>query len=333
MIGVFDMDNELKNEAKATLQAGAVNVSTDDLSIEPTVNLNFNGSDQLGFPGRFIRGARKALNPAKLARQDAEAMQLEADAVAKAVASYRAAFPTFSDKQLYMLAHGYSMTPVQAENVLDVLDRAGKMSEHDEYGELPASCVDIDIQGAQGAYDEELRDIWSKLIAQEVMTGKARSKRTKAILESMDADDSKHLAGLLSYSLWAETGPQRLNTPIPVLVKTEVDNSWTYNGRAVSVDAIKILASLGILVSGEWITFTIQPKQRTSFTASFGDVIMYNNSDSKLDVELGKCRFLKPGIELAEAIGAPTSERILELVRESVKDKALCPTVELRMEG
>lgn len=333
MTGVFDMDSEPKNEAKATLQAGAVNVSTDDFSIEPTVNLNFNGSGQLGFPGKFIRGARRALNPVKLARQDAEVMQLESDAIAEAVAAYRVAFPTFSDKQLYMLTHGYNMTPAQADNVLDVLERAGENGDGDKYAELPASCIDVDIQGAQGAYEKELRDIWGKLIAQEAKTGKARSKRTKAILESMDAEDAKYLSDVLSFCLWAKDGPQSHGTLVPVIMETDKDSSWTYNKGVVPADAINTLESLGILVSGERISFVLQPKQSIGFLASFGDVTLLNKNDTKLDIKLGVCRFLKPGIELAEVINAPTNRNVLELIRESVKAEVLCDAVGVQSEG
>ena len=312
------MDNELKNEAKATLQAGAVNVSTDDISIEPNANLNFYGSGQLGFPGKFIRGARKALNPVKLARQDAEVKQLESDAIAKAVAAYREAFPTFSDKQLFMLAHGYGMTPAQAENVLDVLDRAGKNCEGDKHAELPASCVDIDIQGAQGAYEEELREIWSKLIAQEATTGEARSKRTKAILESMDADDARRLRDLLGFCLWTKIGPHLVDTPIPVLLKTVQDDSWTYNGGLVHIDTISALDSLGVLTFGEWVTFTANPGQAVNLVASSRNAVLINRGEKEVSFELAKCKLLKPGMELAEILRVPTDERVFGLMETNL---------------
>ena len=54
----LDMGNTLKNEAKANLQAGAVNVSADGASFNPTLSLSFGDVPQFGFPGKFIRGAR-----------------------------------------------------------------------------------------------------------------------------------------------------------------------------------------------------------------------------------------------------------------------------------
>ena len=317
------MDNSLKNEAKANLQAGAVNISVDGASFAPTLSLNFNDAGQLGFPAKFIKGVWRAFAPVKVAQQDAEIKRLEADSVSEAVAMYRAAFPSFNDAQLFMLAHGYSTTAAEADNVLDVLQRAGQISDGARSDELPLSCVDLDIKGAQSAYDDVLRDIWGKLISQEASTGMARSKRTKSTLETMDAEDAKYLSDVLSFCVWAKTGPQLTLTPIPVLVKTPEDDSWSYNGGAVSLDAVKALDSLGILFSGEWVSFTLKPNQGVNLTSSFCNILLLNSKDVDVKFQLGECRFLKPGIELAEIIGAPTDERVIKLMKDSLDVEVL----------
>ena len=58
------MNDLQNNDIKANAQAGAVNISTNDVSFQPTVNLGINGrGDIASFPARFIRSARKALYP------------------------------------------------------------------------------------------------------------------------------------------------------------------------------------------------------------------------------------------------------------------------------
>lgn len=317
------VDNSLKNEAKANLQAGGVNIAVDGASFEPTLNLSFNDAGQLGFPSKFIRGVRRAFNPVKVARQDADIKRLDADSVSEVVAIYRAAFPSFNDAQLFMLAHGYSTTAAEADNVLEVLQRAGQISDGSKSDELPLSCVDLDIKGAQSAYDDELRDIWGKLISQEASTGIARSKRTKSTLETMDAEDAKYLSDVLSFCVWTKTGPRLTPTPIPVLVKTPEDDSWSYNGGAVSQDAVKALDSLGILSSGEWISFTLRPNQGVNLTSSLCNILLLNNKEVDVNFRLGEYRFLKPGIELAEVIGTPTDERVIELMKSSLDVEVL----------
>ncbi|WP_418949760.1 DUF2806 domain-containing protein [Slackia isoflavoniconvertens] len=317
------MDNSLKNEAKANLQAGGVNIAVDGASFEPTLNLSFNDAGQSGFPSKFIRGVRRAFNPVKVAQQDADIKRLDADSVSEAVATYRAAFPSFNDAQLFMLAYGYSTTAAEADNVLDVLQRAGRISDGSRSDELPLSCVDLDIRGAQSVYDDELRDIWVKLISQEASTGMARSKRTKSTLETMDADDAKCLSDVLSFCVWTKTGPRLTPTPIPVLVKTPEDDSWSYNGGAVSLDAVKALDSLGILSSDEWVSFTLKPNQGVNLASSFCNILLLNNKDVDVKFHLGDCRFLKPGVELAEIIGAPTDERVIKLMRDTLEIEVL----------
>lgn len=101
------MNDLQNNDIKANAQAGAVNISTNDVSFQPTVNLGINGrGDIASFPARFIRNARKALNPIGAARDEAEMRSIEASSIADAVAIYKRAFPTFTDGQLYLMAHG-----------------------------------------------------------------------------------------------------------------------------------------------------------------------------------------------------------------------------------
>lgn len=158
------MNDLQNNDIKVNAQAGAVNISTNDVSFQPTVNLDFNGrGDLASFPARFIRNARKALNPIGAARDEAEMRSIEASSIADVVAIYKRAFPTFTDGQLCLVAHGYNTSASQADNLLNVLERAGRMSDSNRVDELPESCIDPDIQGAQTAYDDDLREIWAKI--------------------------------------------------------------------------------------------------------------------------------------------------------------------------
>lgn len=108
------MNDLQNNDIKANAQAGAVNISTNDVSFQPTVNLGLNGrGDIASFPVRFIRSARKALNPIRAARDEAEIRSIEASSIADVVAIYKRAFPTFTDGRLYLMAHGYNASASQ----------------------------------------------------------------------------------------------------------------------------------------------------------------------------------------------------------------------------
>ena len=313
------MNGSISNEVKVNAQAGAVNIAASDMSLQPTLNLNLQGDGgRSAFPLNFIQGVRRTVHPVRAAKDEAEAACVRAKSISDTVDIYRKAFPTFSDAQIFLLAYGYPTSTMQAENVLDVLNRAGELADGPVPDRLDSSCIDLDIRGAQTAYDDELREIWAKLISQEVSTGYARSKRTKALLEQMDAEDASQLLSVLSCCLWTTVGPELHLEPIPLLFKTSDDDSWTYNGGLISAEAISALDSLGVLVSDRWVSFTIDPDDQLDLYSSTHHVCIPNNSKKELKLNFGPAKFLKLGIELAEIIDASIDERVLEIMEVSI---------------
>lgn len=261
------------------------------------------------------------LLPFMAAKDEAEAACVRAKSVSDTVDIYRKAFPTFSDAQIFLLAYGYPTSTMQAENVLDVLGRAGELVDVPAANRLDSPCIDQDIRGAQTAYDDELGEIWAKLISQEVSTGRACSKRIKALLEQMDVEDANQLLSVLSCYLWTPVGPRSHPEPVPLLFRTSDDDSWTYNGGMVSTEAIGTLDSLSVLTSGEWISFTVDPGDELELHSLQRHVFIRNNGKEKLQLDLGQAKFLKLGIELAEIVGASVDERVLEIMKESISDE------------
>lgn len=313
------MNVSVSSDIKANAQAGAVNFAANDMSLQPTLNLNLQGDgSRSAFPFNFIQGVRRAVHPVMAAKNEAEAACVRAKSISDTVDIYRKAFPTFSDAQIFLLAYGYPTSTMQAENVLDVLGRAGELVDVPVANRLDSPCIDQDIRGAQTAYDDELREIWAKLISQEVSTGHARSKRTKALLEQMDVEDANQLLSVLSCCLWAPVGPELHPEPIPLLFKTSDDDSWTYNGGMILAEAISALDSLGVLVSGKCVSFTIDPGDQLELYTSSRRVCITNNSKKELKLDFGPAKFLKLGIELAEVVGASVDDRVLEIMKESI---------------
>lgn len=313
------MNVSVSSDIKANAQAGAVNFAANDMCLQPTLNLNLQGCGRrLTFPLNFIQGVRRTVHPVMAAKDEAEAACVRAKSISDTVDIYRKAFPTFSDAQILLLAYGYPTSTMQAENVLDVLGRAGELVDAPVTNRLDSSCIDQDIRGAQTAYDDELREIWAKLISQEASTGHARSKRTKVLLEQMDVEDANQLLSVLSCCLWVPVGPELHLEPIPLLFKTSDDNSWTYNGGMISAEAISALDSLGVLVSGKYVSFTIDPGDQLEMYTSSRHVCITNNSKKELELNFGPAKFLKLGIELAEVVGASVDDRVLEIMKESI---------------
>ncbi len=303
------MDNTMKIEPKAGVQAGLVNVSTDDINLTLQPSLILAPGEQ-SLAGKFLQKYRKAVRPLKEAQQEAEIKRIELVSISDAVVRYREMFPTFSDMQLFLLASGCYASPEQADNFISVFARAAEKVTVDKSDALPSSCFDLDVRGAQSAYEDNLRDVWGALIADEVSTGVERSKRAKRILEGMDGSDAKQLSNLLKFCIWTQTGLDRKISPIPVLTRTSADTTWSFNDGMISVESLELLQSLGLINLEKWIVFTIDPDDEIVFGTFTHSLIVRNQGTESIDIKLGSCRFLKAGVELAEIIEAPTDERV-----------------------
>ena len=316
------LENSAKAEANAT--AGLVNVTKPSMTNTLTLNIQPSGDakGRASFPQRFLEGVAKAKDPVGYAMKQAEALTARSKALADACELYRKTFPTFSDNQICLLAFGYTMTAPEADNIADVLCRtAGKLPEGATPDALPAECIDEDVKGAATAYEEELREMWASLIAEEVVEGVAYRKRTKHALSEMSAGDVRAFKTLCSYSPWTRVGPSNVMTPVPVLASVKGE-SWTHNNGAITGEELSMFGSLGLIDTSRWTTFTIKGRGGVNF--EIGEMVLLvvgrkgNDEEQKLSV--GNVMFLSPGIELAKVCDAGPAESLADMVRIKAKD-------------
>lgn len=74
------------------------------------------------------------------------------------------------------------------------------------------------------------------------------------------------------------------------------------------------MASLGLLSTNNWTTFTLAPKGGLNLYSSSSHVLLINNKDEKIDINLGYAKFLKPGIELIEILDVPMDDRLMSVM-------------------
>lgn len=316
------LENTAKAEANAT--AGLVNVTKPSMTNTLTLNIQPSGEakGKASFPQRFLEGIAKAKDPVGYATKQAEALTARSKALADACELYRKTFPTFNDNQICLLAFGYTMTAPEADNIADVLCRAAsRLPEGAKPDALPADCIDEDVKGAATAYEEELREMWASLIAEEVKEGLPFGRRSKHILSEMSPRDARSFKTLCSYSPWVPVGREQKITPIPVLTQDEGE-TWTYNRGTLQVEDIKLFASWGLLDSGSWVSFTLIGKNAQLFT--IGDCCLLvrgtKDGEEKQTLGLGDAMFLSPGIELARICETGPAELLPELARIKAKD-------------
>jgi len=289
-------------EAIGNAQIGLANANVSKIEISPSLQFEFNSPGESSFLQRVLDGARKGINPIKFARRQAEIRKIEANSEAEIASILRQAYPSFTDNQIALYIYGYTTTPAEADNIIDVLHRTNlELAEPTMIDRLNQDCIDQDIKGAATAYEEELRIKWANLIASEATTGVPYGKRCKQLLGMMDTAEAKCFDTLCGYVLWTNAGPLNEATPIPVTWQDEGEN-WTRNSGALNIDALANLESLGLIKNGEWITFTLQANKGMTLDSPSTRALVVNETNSIKQVTFGEIRFLKPGAELAKAL-------------------------------
>ena len=305
-------------EASGIAQAGALNVSTKDININTAFNYNRNSNLEPSPSQSLFEQILSKINPERYAKKHRAAAQVKLKEEEDRIAFYRSNFPSFTDAQILLLAKGYENTPEQANNVVQTLKKASAITPPQGEITLSEKAIDQDIVGAKNAYDEEMRDIWAKLIAQEVGSGIPKGTRLKQILSSMDKTEAIEMKTLLSYCLFMQCGPSKEIRPIPILARCEADDTWSYNNRAISNTALDNLEAMGFIKQGKWITTTIPGHSALLFGSYSHKVLIENKNDDELKLELGELILLSPGIELANIVQAKTDTRVFDIMKDTL---------------
>ena len=212
-------------------------------------------------------------NPAKYAAAEAHARSKWASGLAKAYEQLRKSLPSsLTDKQVLCIALGYPSTPGEADNL---------------------SKVFMTVKGASGAYDEDVQDLWSKLIAEEVSERCKFSRPTFKALDQMDGALARAFKTVCENTL--HLGDDDDGTLCPIIGGSD-SGGWTYlNGRLPS-EELHELAGLGIIEFDRYINITIG-EAGVLFTG--GERRFLVSSDGEGQVHFGRLLFLRGGNELA----------------------------------
>lgn len=217
----------------ATGQVGVVNN-------EGGVTVNLSPSFKLsGFAGGFLAPRR--------AKKAAEAMATMNKAIAESMAAYMSFSPTVSPERAYLMAvTGLVFTERQADNLLAVLNRvAGSIDGEADPDNLSDATRDKIIEGSREADEQEVREIWAKLILGELESPGLYSKRSMDILANMarkDAEDFQALCSICVYPLGGEGDPNSL-------LVVENISSGLINGGVMSLLDRTNLESMGLVAT------------------------------------------------------------------------------------
>ena len=235
-------------------------------------------------------------DPEKYAEEEAHARSKWASGLAKAYEQLRKSLPSsLTDKQVLCIALGYPSTPGEADNLSKVFMKADSLLNGREcqVDHLSAGDIDMTVKGASGAYDEDVQDLWSKLIAEEVSERCKFSRPTFKALDQMDGALARAFKTVCENTL--HLGDDDDGTLCPIIGGSD-SGGWTYlNGRLPS-EELHELAGLGIIEFDRYINITIG---EAGVLLIGGERRFLVSSDGEGQVHFGKLLFLRGGNELA----------------------------------
>lgn len=264
------MSGDLNQSASASAEANAVKLSGN------TVNVNLSSVGTFDKPGSLARIVR-LVNPVYYERREAEARAIRVESVMSAAKRIYDEFPNMSERRSVMEAMGYRMTNEQADNVVKVLEEARENLDsrgRRAKGLLP-EARDTIFEGSRGAYDEDVRSLWARLVAEEATYPGVFSLRTLRVLSSMDATDVRDFSTLCTCIVRNERA-KIYRDKVHVLLHSSRSGSHL-NGGAFDYERLSSLQSIGLLSTSVFDVKGLNPGQTLELSTASSVVIARND--------------------------------------------------------
>jgi len=162
--------------------------------------------------------------------------------------------------------------------------------------------------------DEEMQNLWAKVLAGEANKPGKFSKRTIAVLGSLDKTDALFFQSLCSFK-WA------IGDGVP-LIYDEQDQIYVKNG--INFGVLKHLGEIG-LISHEGLTgYRLMVEKKKAAMTYFGHRVLIEFSNEKdNELQLGKVLLSKTGQELSEICGSKPCDGFKDYVINKWKSLGL----------
>lgn len=317
MTGDIDFNASASAEANA-VKTGNIAASA-SLDISPSLNVTLNqNADKVPLLYRAIAGVKKALKPAEFEKELAEARLVKARSDVAVYDTYRLSMPWLDDRQAFLYANGYVTTAAQAENVFASFAGAEKLIEDvDSVKELPPDVLDDIVDGTKAAYDQKLRELWEGLIAAEMTHPGDHTKRTMQVLRGMSVAEADAFKRICSFSTqYHAQNAQEVGYHDPKIVLVQDGGTPTYNDRAVGIEEVSLLDSIGLIDKTMQFTNYFYTNIPMGYIAGDEVIVATNETEqSPISVYFKHASFRPAGRELSRICGfgsAPTLGNILE---------------------
>lgn len=201
------------------------------------------------------------------------------------------------------------------ENIDDVVEGAGRILENEK--EISDSAVDTDwtirfFDIIQDVSDDEMKTLWSRILAGEVKTPNSYSKRTLELLKNLSKEEATLFVKIAQYVLQEED----------FFIFRGINDNLEKFG--ISYSDIAKLTEIGLIQSGSFVNmdFNNPEKIKSEVGISYGNLILLLKMDDTIDkVSIPVYCLTTAGIELYKLIDVkPNIDYIRELNKEIKKE-------------
>ena len=169
--------------------------------------------------------------------------------------------------------------------------------------------------------NEDMQNLWSKVLSGEANSPGRYSKRTVNFLSSLDKSDAELFKNLCGFA-W------QIGDIVPIVLNTDND---IYQKKGVNFTSLKHLDEIGLITFNNLTGFKkigFTKKARVLYYGTFIDLEFPKDKENELPV--GKVMFSKIGQELAAICGSKPVEDFIEYILEEWVEKNIIPSSRLK---
>lgn len=273
-----------------------------------------------------IAKAIRTIAPVWYEEREAKALSVRAESLATTAAHLKEMFPAMSERRAVMEALGYPMQNKQADNVIGAMSRSQEELKSDAgaHGYILPEARDAIIEGSKGAYDENARVMWAKLIAGEMRKPGTFSKKSMSILSEMNSEEAKLFEKLCSFCIELNVDLNNSNIEYydPIVVLIHDDDASSYNNGSFSIMNINRLELLGLVATNLSRTLSFHPNLQMPYRIGERVVLFACKGENEVKVRLDAV-LTNYGTELSRLCDHGASQGAIDVLKKVAEKKGL----------
>jgi len=208
------------------------------------------------------------------------------------------------------------------ENIESITKKAlPDLNENSDPGEIEDDWIVNFFDKCRLISNEEMQNLWSKVLSGEANSPGRYSKRTVNFLSSLDKSDAELFQTLCGYA-W------QIGDIVPIVLDSESD---IYQKKGIKFTSLKHLDEIGLITFNSLSGFRKIGFNKKASIFYYGTIIdLEFPKDKKNELPVGKVMLSKIGQELAAICGSKPVDNFVEYVLEEWVKKNIIPSTRLK---